>query len=204
MNGLKTAIISPNYLLARGLAFYINRIIAEPKIELFENLSLFRLKFAAEYFVIFIDSLLLESPADSFKILREMSEGTKLVYLFEDEPSYSVRSLFKYLLPIKLSEEEIEEKLRLIYHLKADTYPTSGMKEILSKREKEVLRCIALGKTNKAISDQLSISARTVITHLKNITAKLGIKTIAGLTVYSIINRLIDSDEMKVTKNVNE
>jgi DNA-binding NarL/FixJ family response regulator len=67
----------------------------------------------------------------------------------------------------------------------------------LSVREKEVLKLVALGMTNKEISEKLFISTHTVITHRKNITAKLGIKTIAGLTVYALINKLISAEETK-------
>lgn len=71
----------------------------------------------------------------------------------------------------------------------------SGESE-LSEREKDVLREIALGKTNKEIADNLFISAHTAITHRKNITKKLGIKTVSGLTVYAILNKLIQMEEM--------
>jgi DNA-binding NarL/FixJ family response regulator len=66
----------------------------------------------------------------------------------------------------------------------------------ISIREKEVLKFVALGLTNKEIGERLFISAHTVITHRKNITAKLGIKTIAGLTVYAVINKLISAEEI--------
>jgi len=66
----------------------------------------------------------------------------------------------------------------------------------LSDREKDVLREIALGKTNKEIADNLFISAHTAITHRKNITRKLGIKSVSGLTVYAILNKLIQMEEM--------
>lgn len=66
----------------------------------------------------------------------------------------------------------------------------------LSEREQDILREIALGKTNKEIADNLFISAHTVITHRKNITRKLGIKTVSGLTVYAILNKIIQMDEM--------
>jgi DNA-binding CsgD family transcriptional regulator len=69
--------------------------------------------------------------------------------------------------------------------------------EEISQREKDVLRLVALGMTNKEIGEKLFISSHTVITHRKNITSKLGIKTIAGLTVYALINRLIMADELK-------
>ena len=62
----------------------------------------------------------------------------------------------------------------------------------LSDREKEILVCVAKGMLNKEIADAESISIHTVITHRKNITRKTGIKTVAGLTVYALLNNLID------------
>jgi regulator of cell morphogenesis and NO signaling len=64
-------------------------------------------------------------------------------------------------------------------------------KSELSAREREVLVLVARGMMNKEIADSLNISMHTVITHRKNITAKLGIKTIPGLTVYAILNGII-------------
>lgn len=64
----------------------------------------------------------------------------------------------------------------------------------LTTREKDVLKLVALGHSNKEIADQLFISIHTVISHRKNITEKLGIKSISGLTVYAILNKLIDTD----------
>jgi DNA-binding CsgD family transcriptional regulator len=62
----------------------------------------------------------------------------------------------------------------------------------LTPREKDVIRLIAQGYANKEIADRLNISIHTVISHRKNITEKLNIKSISGLTVYAIINNLID------------
>ena len=67
----------------------------------------------------------------------------------------------------------------------------------LSEREIAVLSLVAQGKTNKEIADQLFISTHTVITHRKNITQKLGIKTISGLTMYALINNLTDTIPLK-------
>lgn len=65
-------------------------------------------------------------------------------------------------------------------------------REELSSREKEILVCVARGMLNKEIADRFHISIHTVITHRKNITRKTGIKTVAGLTVYALLNNLID------------
>lgn len=66
----------------------------------------------------------------------------------------------------------------------------------LSIREQDVLKLISLGHSNKEIADKLFISIHTVISHRKNITEKLGIKSIPGLTVYAILNKLIDTDNI--------
>ncbi len=66
----------------------------------------------------------------------------------------------------------------------------------LSDRELEVLKLVALGFQNKEIADKLYISIHTVISHRKNITDKLGIKSISGLTVYAILNKLIDTEHI--------
>lgn len=63
----------------------------------------------------------------------------------------------------------------------------------LSSREKEVLVCITKGMTNKEIADQLYLSIHTVVSHRRNISSKLDIHSPAGLTIYAIVNKLIDS-----------
>lgn len=62
----------------------------------------------------------------------------------------------------------------------------------LSDREKEILVSVAKGATNKEIATEHNISVHTVISHRKNITRKTGIKTVSGLTIYAVINGLID------------
>ena len=66
----------------------------------------------------------------------------------------------------------------------------------LSKREVDVLIAVAKGMMNKEIADQMNISIHTVISHRKNITRKTGIKSVSGLTVYALINNLIDENEV--------
>lgn len=67
----------------------------------------------------------------------------------------------------------------------------------LSEREKEILVSVARGFMNKEIADMHNISINTVISHRKNITRKTGIKTVAGLTVYALLNGLIDVNSVE-------
>lgn len=66
----------------------------------------------------------------------------------------------------------------------------------LSKREIDVLVAVAKGMMNKEIADLMNISIHTVISHRKNITRKTGIKSVSGLTVYALLNNLIDESDL--------
>ncbi len=68
--------------------------------------------------------------------------------------------------------------------------------EELTPREKLILKHVALGQTNKEIAAALFISTHTVISHRKNITRKLDIKSVSGLTVYAILNGIINMEDI--------
>lgn len=97
-----------------------------------------------------------------------------------------------------VEDELMIPMVRLIENPNTTAMPSSRNREEepdkgeLSEREKEILVNVAQGLLNKEIADKLNISINTVITHRKNITRKTGIKTVAGLTVYAILNNLID------------
>jgi len=70
--------------------------------------------------------------------------------------------------------------------------------EALSDREKEVIIGVVQGLLNKEIADRLCISLNTVITHRRNIARKLQIHSPAGLTIYAIVNGLVDISSVKL------
>ncbi len=65
----------------------------------------------------------------------------------------------------------------------------------LSDREIDVLRSLAQGKSQKEIAETLFISIHTVVTHRKNISQKLGVKSTAALVIYAVANNIIDINE---------
>lgn len=69
--------------------------------------------------------------------------------------------------------------------------------EALSDREKDVIISLVQGMSNKEIADHLCISTNTVITHRRNIARKLQIHSPAGLTIYAIVNGLVDISAVK-------
>lgn len=69
--------------------------------------------------------------------------------------------------------------------------------DALSDREKDVIISLVQGMSNKEIADHLCISVNTVITHRRNIARKLQIHSPAGLTIYAIVNNLVDISSVK-------
>ena len=70
--------------------------------------------------------------------------------------------------------------------------------DALSEREKEVIVALVQGMSNKEIASHLFISTNTVITHRRNIARKLQIHSPAGLTIYAIVNELVDISAVKI------
>ena len=82
-------------------------------------------------------------------------------------------------------------------HHKGCNHPhTSPIEHELSAREIEVLVLITKGLINKEIAEKLNISLTTVISHRKNITEKLGIKSVPGLTIYAVMNGYVEADSI--------
>mgnify|MGYP002623811525 CR=1 FL=1 len=75
---------------------------------------------------------------------------------------------------------------------------TGSNQDALSDREKDVVVALVQGMANKEIADHLCISVNTVITHRRNIARKLQIHSPAGLTIYAIVNGLVDISNVKL------
>ena len=78
------------------------------------------------------------------------------------------------------------------------TTPLPSENGQLSQRECEIVICVVKGMTNKEIADQLFLSVHTVNTHRRNIARKLEIHSPAGLTIYAIVNKLVELNEVKL------
>ena len=112
---------------------------------------------------------------------------------------YDENLCYAVIFAINTLHTDIKQHNRIRYRILAPI--VAGMEKDgnkdLSVREIEVLKQIVKGCTNKEVGDQLCISLNTVLTHRKNITSKLGIKTIPGLTFYAITNGIISGDEIE-------
>jgi DNA-binding CsgD family transcriptional regulator len=188
----KIFIIEPSYLIRLAVKNIIQLINTTFKINEYPSLNDFLSSSGTVHnSVIFINFSLLENK-DSDLIRKLKTRKNRIVFISPSEinQAQADESIF-----LDDSRETVDYKMRELF----DHVQTNGETEAkgLSRRETDVLKYVALGLTNKEIADKLFISAHTVITHRKNISAKLGIKTIAGFTVYALINKILLPEDVK-------
>lgn len=141
--------------------------------------------------------------ADHGKIEEKIQDliNLLLLYLPYEKSDGDLTWLLSHLYFLKndfANHSRIEDYL-ILPRLKDEADNTADLGEggELSPRETEILVCVAKGMLNKEIAYKYNISIFTVMTHRKNITAKTGIKSIAGLTAYAILQGLVEIEEIK-------
>ena len=122
--------------------------------------------------------------------------GLVIIGIVHSLPDENQTSHFDFTLNVMNSKSALTNDFQDIF-VKIGLVSEENDSETISEREADVLRLVALGLTNNEIAERLFISVHTVMTHRKNITRKLGIKTVSGLTVYAILNKLVESGELK-------
>lgn len=193
------AIIEPNTLSSLGLKSILKEIIPMATIRTFHRFNELMDDTPDMYAHYFISAQIYVEH-NAFFLPRKR----KTIVLASDSPQFQLSGV--PVLNIYEPEEELVKNiLKLHQHAHHKGYPVKDMppmippahhQELLSAREIEVLVLITKGMINKEIADKLNISLTTVITHRKNITEKLGIKSVSGLTIYAVMNGYIEADRI--------
>jgi DNA-binding CsgD family transcriptional regulator len=188
------AIISPNNLVCIGLKSILSEFFSCDSVTItnkFEEFLTIETTIQPDLIFLPPDIFVVH---DYFQTIRR-----KVVIMLENkDEGMMAQSSFTFL-DINLSQGDIIDSLNNIIRSFVKTQKNDTQEE-LSSRETEVLKLVALGLMSKQIADMLSISTNTVITHRKNITRKLGINSVSGLTVYALLNGLISSNELEQNK----
>lgn len=98
------------------------------------------------------------------------------------------------------SIDEIRHKLERLNTEEITSVEETDEQQVLSAREKEIVVCVVKGMTNREIATSLFLSTHTVITHRRNIARKLQIHSASGLTIYAIVNKLVELGDIKQEK----
>ena len=194
MDKIKILLFSEKYIFARGLKDIITDINKNTIVEIAKSLNIAKSALIDNRY----DFLLIENIEFNRLFsdnLKRNIEHTK-VLVFGKIKTLSQRDYIVYeSFPKRITKDDIYEKFSILFS-PTDTHQREDT-EILSEREKQIVRFVALGYSNKQIAQQLFLSIHTVTTHRKNISKKLGIKTISGITIFAILNGIITINDKR-------
>lgn len=131
---------------------------------------------------------------DPSLLRRGASPSIKIAAIETAPLPRSARALYDATIPVTDDLDAITRRLSALY---APQTPQAEEKDTLSAREQEIVTLVVRGLTNKEIASKLFLSVHTVLTHRRNIARKLEIHSATGLTIYAIVNGLIDLSEIK-------
>lgn len=188
-------IVHPSAIIRKGLTFII-KSYCDTKIFQFAEMSDFLNIQHHRLLIVFVGATFVTS--DNLMQFRRKANVMKSIAIHSSDENFKGDTLTDYSISlISTSSEIIQVVDECLKSIDVDEWGHEG--EELTIREKEVLKLVAQGFSNKVIAGKLFISVHTVISHRKNITEKLGIKSISGLTVYAILNHLLDTSEIRAT-----
>lgn len=178
------AVITHQSLINLGLKQLLCQYFSPLRVDIFRNADEFLASSPENYDLYFVFSETFLTHGDFF--IPRKNKTILLTELGRDKN----KQQFITQLNIGADENEIVECIEEMIH-SLHIQSASEPQEELSPREIEVLKLIAKGYINKEIAEELNISFNTVLTHRKNITSKLGIKTVSGLSFFAMMNGYI-------------
>ena len=197
MNRVTFIVAEKSYLVRKGIVSIINRTdhaTVVKELNTLDSINSHILKYNPDFIV--FNPNLIPSRANFRNFTLKVDLAEKGVAITTTGPARKgLISSFRETIDLNEDRDVIIEKFKNLVE-PAVAAKNNIMNADLSEREKTILKMIAKGLTNKEIAEKLFLSAHTVITHRKNITNKLGIKTISGLTVYAILNNLVTLEEI--------
>ena len=193
----KVIIVEPSPIISAGLASYFDDCKQVSIVSQLDRIDRMEEKLATyNPDILIINPLLIayDTNEQFLKICRDFSNVIP-VALVNSYVDANILKQFQEVIEINDSKQKVVSK---IFNLLNDSKISQDKPENveLSNRETDVLIALVKGLTNKEISDKLFISVHTVITHRKNIIRKTGIKSVSGLTVYALLNNLVEESDI--------
>ncbi len=196
MGKIKVLIASTSYIILKGINFVLKEL---EDIDIIWNTEPEELMTAIQKstpdFVVLSGEMLKQ---ENLKELQKLSGNikTRVICLKSGDRTDPSLSICDGKINLYGDKNSLTEQFNQIVLKYIPGKPREVNSTELSKREKNIIRHIALGLTSKEIGHKLFISTHTVITHRKNISQKLGIKTVSGQTVYAILNGIVTMEEI--------
>jgi DNA-binding NarL/FixJ family response regulator len=189
----KILIIEPSVIIREGIAAILHQMKDSIELSFADTLEE-ALKFGQSdlFKIVIINPVTLNNSKKNLNNLLTLYHKTNVVGLISNHYDRTLYDNFADNIFITDRYETITQIISKRF--KTTPAGNNDIDNTLSEREVDVLKLLATGKSNKEIAEQLFISIHTVISHRKNISNKIGVKSTAALVIYAVANGLIDVD----------
>lgn len=189
---VKIIIVESSYILYQGLRKALITCDLNAEISYADDLTeIEKILRKTPDSVVIVNPAIAQFNSKSFQYLRKNFTDTfwlAFSYQLFDE---QLLTQFDAQININDTPNKIGETIHALLKSDDQNNQATNNEKLLSEREIEVLKQLALGLSSKEIAEKLNISINTAITHRKNISQKTGIKTVSGLTIYAVVNKYI-------------
>lgn len=202
---LTIAIAEPSVIIRSGITVALKRI---PGFRI-QPVELTSIDTLSSYLRLHKPEILIINPAfwgyfDIARLKEEtLNSELKCLALLYSAVDASLLRNYDDTMSIYDSVDQLKDKLKRLFEISSNETSNETLDETsaLSVREKEIVVCVVKGYTNKEIAKELFLSTHTIISHRRNIARKLEIHSTAGLTIYAIVNKLVELEEIR--KNIS-
>jgi len=189
-------IIEPSIIIQEGLSNIIKSVNNNIVVTVTDSLSDCCKFNTIDFNIVLLNPILLNNCSITFNKFTTQFNKSHLLGIISTIYNRNFYCQFNDYIYINDNKELIKNTILKFLTIKNKKKNIS--ENILSKRETDVLKLLAQGKSNKEIAEALFISIHTVVTHRKNIGRKLDVKSSAAMAIYAVANNIIDiNDSLK-------
>lgn len=193
------AIVDPNTLAVLGLKHLLESVMPMAHIDSYLSFAELSANHPEAYFHYFVEMrtvlanlpFFIENRVKTIVLMESTGQMAALDRFHSICVNQPEKDLLRSLLAL---EQQAHAHGRNLPKIKNDNHDANL--SVLSQRELEVLTLVVKGYINKEIAERLNIAQATVVTHRKNITSKLGIKSVSSLTIFAVMQGIVGINEI--------
>lgn len=192
---LSILLIEPSDIIANGIEFLLTKLRITGDFHRCKNLPEMDKDYCGHHLdwdIVIINPVLMNMCPHVKKSLHHKFHDSTLIALITSVYDRNFCDMFQDC--IYLNDDESKVYAVLHKYIKTKHNPLTDS-SILTEREIEVLRYLVQGNSIKEIADSLNISNHTALSHRRNISDKLGIKSVAAMAIYAVAAKIIDPNE---------
>ncbi len=192
---LNILIIEPSDIIAEGIEHLISKIQIAKKLYRYNTLlDIDKNKDIEnnEWDIVIVNPALINVCTQARKNFHNKFNDSTLIALLTGVYDRNVCDLFQDCIYLNDSIKQINT---VLYKCIKNKHKHLTDSSILTEREIEVLRHLVRGNSIKETADNLNISTHTALSHRRNISEKLGIKSVAAMAIYAVAAKIIDPNE---------